>query len=255
LKLGAVDFVTKPFSPPVLLNRVANHLHIDELIKKRTEQLEQRNEQIERLQDSIVFTLANIVESRDKITGGHIERTSRYIKILIEAMLANGVYAKEISKWDLDMAIASARLHDVGKIAVSDLILNKPEKLTPEEFSAMRCHVSEGESIINQMIAKTGDAEFLLHAKLFIGYHHERFDGKGYPRGLSGEDIPLQGRIMAIADVYDALVSERPYKSSVLCEEAEEIIKSESGASFDPKITDVFWEVKDKFREAKLHKG
>jgi len=240
LALGAMDFISKPFSAPVLLNRIANHLHIGELVKKRTERIEQ-------LQNGIVFTFADIVESRDKVTGGHIARTSQYIKILMNAMMNKGVYLEELVDWDLNMAIASARLHDVGKIAVSDLILNKNGKLTSEEFEEMKRHTMEGEKIIDQMIAQTGDALFLRHAKLFAGSHHEKWNGKGYPRNLQKEDIPLQGRIMAIADVYDALVSERPYKPAFTCEQAEEIIQKDSGVAFDPLIVDVFNEIKEEF--------
>lgn len=249
LKLGAVDFVVKPFSPPVLLNRIANHLLIDEIIKKRTEQIEQRKKQIIELQNGIVFTLANIVENRDKITGGHIDRTSKFIRILMEAMMAKGLYLEEMIEWDLDMVVASALLHDVGKIAVSDLILNKPDKLTADEFGKMRCHTTEGETIIDQMIDQTGNAQFLQHAKLFAGSHHERWNGEGYPRGLKGEEIPLQGRIMIIADVYDALTSERPYKPAFSREETEAIILKDSGTYFDPNIIKIFNEVKDKFAE------
>jgi len=240
LSLGAMDFISKPFSAPVLLNRIANHLHIGELVKKRTERIEQ-------LQNGIVFTFADIVESRDKITGGHIARTSQYINVLMNAMIDNGVYLEELMDWDLTMATASAHLHDVGKISISDLILNKQGKLTSEEYDEMKRHTTEGEKMIDQMIAQTGDALFLRHAKLFAGSHHEKWDGKGYPRSLQQEDIPLQGRIMAIADVYDALVSERPYKPAFTCEQAEEIIKKDSGTAFDPHIVDVFSDVKDEF--------
>jgi putative two-component system response regulator len=240
LALGAMDFISKPFSTPVLLNRIANHLHIGELVKKRTERIEQ-------LQNGIVLTFANIVENRDKVTGGHITRTSQYIKVLVNAMITKGVYLEELIDWDLNMAIASARLHDVGKIVVSDLILNKQGKLTYEEFNEIKRHTTEGEKIIEQMIAQTGDALFLHHAKLFASSHHEKWNGKGYPRNLQEEDIPLQGRIMAIADVYDALVSERPYKPAFTRDEAEEIIQKDSGTSFDPLIVDVFNEVKGEF--------
>jgi len=240
LSLGAVDFVSKPFSAPVLLNRIAHHLHISDLVKKRTERIEQ-------LQNGIVFTFANIVESRDKVTGGHITRTSQYIKILIDAMVNKGVYLEELNDWDLNTVIASSQLHDVGKIVVSDLILNKQGKLTFEEYHEIKRHTTEGENLIDQMIAQTGDALFLQHARLFAGSHHERWDGKGYPRGLREEEIPLQGRIMAIADVYDALVSERPYKPAFTCEEAEEIIRKDAGTAFDPLIVDIFNDVKGKF--------
>ena len=239
-QLGVIDFITKPFSGPVLLNRIRTHLNIDDLIRERTSQLQ-------RLQNGIVFVLADMVENRDQVTGGHIERTTTFIRILIEAMIKAGVYAGELKEMDLDLLVSSARLHDVGKIAISDVILNKPAKLTNEEFEIMKSHAAEGERIVEQIISRTDNVDFLRNAKLFAGYHHERWDGKGYPHGLSGADIPLQGRIMAIADVYDALISARPYKKPFTAEEAFTIIKESSGKQFDPQIVNVFCEVRDQF--------
>ena len=243
IELGAVDFITKPFSEPVLLNRIKHHLYIDEIIRERTDHLV-------RLQNSIVFSLAEIVESRDACTGGHIERTTIYIDILINAMLESGVYAEEIRSWDLDSLISSARLHDVGKISISDTILNKQGPLTPEEFQVMQTHCAAGERIIGHMIRRTGEVEFLQKARLFAAYHHERWDGSGYPYKLKGTDIPLQGRIMAIVDVYDALTTARPYKKAMSNEEALSIIVSESDKHFDPKITKVFAGINDKIAAA-----
>jgi putative two-component system response regulator len=246
IELGAVDFVVKPVSAPVLRNRIANHLHISERIKERTRK-------IELLQNGIVSVLANMVESRDEITGGHIERTSMYVKILLEAMLEKGVYAEQTRGWDVDMFVSSARMHDIGKIIVSDLILNKPGKLTDEEFAMMKKHAAAGEQIIDQIAAQTnmvGDP-FLENAKLAAGHHHEKWNGMGYPRGLKGEEISLQGRIMAVADVYDALVSDRPYKKAFSDEEAANIITGDSGKHFDPNIVEVFLTVKDKFTDAR----
>jgi len=242
LALGVVDFISKPFSAPRMLNRIKNHLRIGDLAKKRTERIEQ-------LQKSIVFTFANIVESRDKVSAGHITRISQYIKVLVKAMIARDVYSEELADWDLNTAISAAHLHDVGKIVVSELILNKHGKLTHEEYSEIKRHTTEGEKIIEQMIAQTGDSLFLYHAKLFAGAHHERWDGEGYPRGLQEEEIPLQGRVMALADVYDALVSERPYKPAITCDEAAEIIIKDSGTAFDPLIVEVFNGIKEKFAE------
>jgi len=240
-ELGAVDFITKPFSTPVLLNRIKTHLDIDKIIRDRTMQLS-------RLQNSIISVLANMVENRDKGTGGHIERTSAYIKILIEEMNKMNVYADEIHKWDVDKIISSARMHDLGKISITDIILNKPDKLTADEYETIKTHALEGERIIDEIIAQTGEAEFLRNARLFAGCHHERWDGKGYPHGLKGEEIPLQGRIMAIVDVYDALVSERPYKKAFTDEEAVKLIMQNAGTQYDPLIADVFFKVKDKFK-------
>jgi putative two-component system response regulator len=245
-EMGAVDFITKPFSAPVLINRIKTHLEIDELIRARSAQLN-------RLQNSIVAVLANIVESRDKGTGGHIERTSAYIKILISEMKKRGVYEDVISGWDIEKMISSARMHDLGKISITDLIVNKPGKLTDEEYEIMKTHAFEGERIIDKIIAQTGEGEFLRNARLFAGSHHERWDGRGYPNKLKGEEIPLQGRIMAIVDVYDALVSERSYKKAFTDEEAVKIIMDNSGTHYDPKIAEVFFEVKDLFKEARAH--
>ncbi|MDR2692674.1 MAG: response regulator [Chitinispirillales bacterium] len=248
IKLGAVDFVVKPFSAPVLLNRIANHLHISELIKERTRK-------IELLQNGIVSVLANLVESRDEITGGHIERTSMYVKILLVAMQEQGVYAEQTRGWDVEMFVSAARMHDIGKIIVSDVILNKPGKLTDEEFALMKKHAAAGEQIIDQIAAQTDMAgdPFLENAKLAAGHHHEKWNGTGYPRGLKGEEISLQGRVMAVADVYDALVSDRPYKKAFSDEEAVNIISGDSGKHFDPKIVEVFLTVTDKFKNIRAN--
>jgi putative two-component system response regulator len=192
-----------------------------------------------------------MVESRDKGTGGHIERTSMYIKILITEMKAHGVYTDEIAGWDPEKLISSARMHDLGKIAISDTIVNKPGKLTDEEYESMKSHAMAGERIIEEMISRTGEKDFLYNARLFAGSHHERWDGRGYPRGLKGTEIPLHGRIMAIVDVYDALVSERPYKKALSDEEAVQIIMENSGTQYDPKITEVFFKAKEQFKAVK----
>ena len=239
-ELGAVDFVTKPFSAPVLLNRMKTHLDIDELIRERTTQ-------IERLKNGIVFVLADMVENRDQGTGGHVERTTEYIRILINALMTQGVHADEMRDLNLESMVASARLHDIGKITIPDAILNKPGKLTDEEFQKMKSHCVEGERIIDQIVSRTGSVEFLRNAKMFAACHHERWDGKGYPNGLEGANIPIQGRVMAIVDVYDALVSERPYKKPFTEEEAIKIIMDGAGTQFDPEIANVFSGVSDQF--------
>jgi len=244
-EMGAVDFITKPFSAPVLLNRIKTYLNIDEIIHERTEQLQ-------RLQNGIVSVLADIVESRDKATDGHIERVTTYIRILLETMKQRGVYADEIENWDIEMVILSARLHDIGKIVVSDVVLNKPDKLTSEEYAAIKSHVKEGVKIIEKMVEQTGEADFLQNVKLFAGYHHEHWDGSGYPHGLKGTNIPLQGRIMAIVDTYDALISRRSYKEALAFDEAERIIMENAGKQFDPEIARIFFEVKEQFKKAAM---
>ncbi|MDR0325814.1 MAG: response regulator [Oscillospiraceae bacterium] len=240
-ELGAVDFVTKPFSPPVLLNRIQTHLDIDELIRERTARLW-------KMKTGIISVMAELVESRDNVTGGHVERTTKYVRLLIDTLLERGLHTEIIQSWDIDMVVSSSRLHDIGKIAVSDLILNKPGKLTAEEFEAIKRHTTEGERIIEQMAAETDEEAFFYNARIFAGFHHERWDGGGYPHGTKGEETPLQGRIMAIADVYDALISERPYKKAFPPEEAERIIMESAGKHFDPVIADLFYEMRGQFR-------
>jgi len=239
-ELGAMDFINKPFSPPVLLKRIEIHIETDKLIKKG-------QQSIRKMHNATVHVIANMVERRDQITGGHIERVQAYLKILIDELIRTGIYADEISSWDMDLVMPSAQLHDVGKIIVSDVILNKPAKLTDEEFALIKKHCAEGEAIVDEIINNSEVDGFLSHAKMFAGYHHEKWNGSGYPYGLKGEAIPLQGRIMAIADVYDALVSERPYKKPFSHDEAVEIIKKDSGTHFDPQIVEAFVNVADDF--------
>ncbi|MCL2840557.1 MAG: response regulator [Defluviitaleaceae bacterium] len=247
-QLGVIDFISKPFSAPVLINRIKSHLNIDELIRERTQQLQRKTEELQQLQSGIVYVLADMVENRDKTTGGHIERTATYLSLMLNEMMARGLYDSNIDPSSLDMLISSARLHDVGKITISDVVLNKPGKLTDEEFAIMKSHSAQGALIIDQMIERTGNVEFLHNARQFAGTHHERWDGKGYPNGLAGEDIPILGRIMAVVDVYDALVSVRPYKKGFSHEEAVNIIIEGAGTQFDPSMTKLFFELQDKFK-------
>jgi putative two-component system response regulator len=239
-ELGAVDFISKPFSTPILLKRIESHIETDKLIKDSQKSL--RN-----IQNAMISVISELVENRDKITGGHIERTQQYLQILVDELIRTGTYADQISKWDLSLLLPSAQLHDVGKITISDIILNKPGKLTDEEFMIIKTHAEEGERIINEIIGKTNDDGFLHHAKKFAAYHHEKWNGTGYPRGLSGTDIPLEGRIMAIADVYDALVSARPYKKAFTHERAVEIIVGDSGTHFDPTLVESFKNIAEDF--------
>jgi len=242
-KLGAADFISKPFLTPVLLNRIKTHLQIDSLIRDR-------NRKIEQLHNSIMRVLAHVVEGRDKDTTGHNNRTAAYVKILIKGMEEYGVYTDELRGWNIEKIAFSSQLHDIGKICILDTILNKRDKLSDEEYERMKCHTTEGASIIDRIMNQTGEEEFLSNAKLFAEYHHERWDGKGYPHGLKKTDIPLHGRIMAIVDAYDALVSKRPYKEAYTNEEAVNIILANAGKQFDPKIVKVFLNVQDQLKEA-----
>ena len=239
---GAIDFINKPFSPPVLIKRIETHIEIDKIVK-------QSLHSVLKAYNAIISNIADMVESRDESTGGHIARTQKYLLILVEEMLKNGIYAEEASSWDLDILIPSAQLHDVGKIKISDVILNKPDKYTDEEFELIKRHCVDGELIIEKIINDAEDDRFLIHAKRFAATHHEKWDGTGYPNGLSGENIPLEGRIMAIADVYDALVSERPYKMPFSHERAVKIILDGKGNHFDPTLIDLFEQIQNRFEK------
>jgi len=243
-ELGVVDFIVKPFYTPILLKRIKTHLDIDDLIRERVVQIKQ-------MQNGIVTVLADVVEERDDETGGHNNRISMYIKILIKAMKDRGVYAEELQKWDIDIVSLTARLHDVGKICTLDTILNKPGILDSEEYKQIKFHTTDGAKIIDRMIMQTGEEEFLLNAKLFAEYHHEHWDGSGYPHGLREAEIPLQGRIMAVVDVYDALVSRRSYKEPITTAEAARIIAEGAGKQFDPRIVEIFLEVQEQFKQVK----
>ena len=247
LSLGAIDYITKPFSPPLLRKRIEVHLLVEaqknELINFNNnlkEMVTEKTKTVVELQNAVLKTVADLVERRDDITGGHIERTQHYLKLLLDALKRSGLYEKEVSAWDVDLVTQSAQLHDVGKIAIKDNILLKPGKLTDEEFDQIKEHTVFGEKIIDKIKESTSDQAFLEYAGVLAATHHEKWDGSGYHRGLKGEQIPLLGRLMAIVDVYDALVSERPYKKAFSREEAARIISDGKGTHFDPVLVDVF---------------
>ena len=198
---------------------------------------------------ALLRIVAELIEFRDNGTGTHVERSRRYLGLLIDMVIKKAMYPDETDKWDIQLIGSSARLHDVGKIAVSDGILRKPGKLTEDEFEEIKTHSIFGKKIIDKIGVYLNDENFLRYAKIIAETHHEKWDGNGYPHGLKGEEIPLEGRLMAIADVYDALVSERPYRKSLTHEEAVGIIKSNRGTHFDPAIVDVFLEIADRFEE------
>ncbi len=197
-------------------------------------------ETISRMQEHIISGLANLIENRDLETGEHVTRTSEFVRALAEFARADGVYRSRLNDRAISLMYRAAPLHDVGKIVVPDDILKKPGRLTEEEFAQMKRHASEGGRIVREVLGSVADSEYLSIAEEIAACHHERWDGKGYPAGLAGEDIPLCARIMAIADVFDALVSERCYKKAMPPEEALKIIREESGTHFDPSLVHVF---------------
>ena len=258
LSLGAIDYIIKPFSPPLLKKRIEVHLLVESQRKQLKNfnnnlqiMVEEKTKTVVELKNAFLKTIAEMVEWRDGSTGEHIGRTEFYMRILINEVEKHENYKNEVMTWDKELVLQSAQLHDVGKIAIKDKILQKADKLTKEEFNEIKMHVKFGETVIEQIKKYTAERAFLDQAKILIATHHEKWDGNGYPRGLKGDDIPLQGRLMAIADVYDALTSDRPYKKAFSHEEAVEIIVNDKGRHFDPDLVEIFLNISNKFLEAK----
>ena len=202
-------------------------------VQKKTQELAQ-------MQNALIIVLADIVESRDENTGAHVRKTARYTEIILNSLRKKGYYNDELTDQFISDVVHSAPLHDVGKIQVPDAILNKPGKLTDEEFEIMKKHTTAGHNIISQAISLVPNSGYLAEARNLAAYHHEKWDGTGYPYGLSGEDIPLSARVMAVADVFDALVSKRSYKEPFTFDEAMKIIREGSGKHFDPLVVEAF---------------
>lgn len=261
LQLGAVDYVTKPVAPPILLARVQTHLrlreasdwlrdqnlHLETLVKRRTRDLEARTMELQHSQDLTIVALGSIAETRDNETGNHIFRTSAYVEIMARR-LAGRSSALAAREWE--MIWKSAPLHDLGKVGIPDSILLKPGKLTSEEFEVMKRHTVLGRDAIRAAeIRVKSDGSFLRIASEIAYGHHERWNGGGYPQGIAGEAIPLSARLMALADVYDALVGKRVYKPAMSHANAVEIIREGRGSQFDPQVIDVFLETLDAFED------
>jgi len=206
-----------------------------------------RTAEVFHLQTAVLDTVADMVEFRDQLTGGHNQRTKRYLQILTEELIRTETYKDEVSGWNINFLLSSAQLHDVGKIAIPDSILNKPGKLSEVEYDVMQTHVAVGVDALERIMSNTNEHAFLRHAVAIAGTHHEKWDGSGYPAKLKGNNIPLEGRLMAIADVYDALISVRPYKKALTHSETCEIIEKGAGTHFDPVLIETFRRVKDKF--------
>ena len=204
-------------------------------------------EQISRMQTQIITGLASLIENRDEDTGEHVARTSTYVKTLAEKAREDGVYEDELDDHFIDLLYRAAPMHDVGKIVVPDHVLKKPGRLTDEEFAQMKMHASAGGRVIHEILEGITDEEYMQFASDIATYHHERWDGQGYPEGLAGDEIPLSARIMAVADVYDALISERCYKKAMPIDQALNIIREESGTHFDPQLAKVFLNHSDLF--------
>lgn len=254
LELGAVDYIRKPFEPVVVKARVRNHLALKHYEQGLEALVQARTAELAMTQQVTIEALATLAEYRDSETGGHIKRTQEYVRALARKLAEDGPYRDLLDAATIDLLYRCAPLHDIGKVAVRDVILLKPGKLSPEEFEEMKQHVIYGSKAL--AVAGGGDdrSSFLSLARDLILGHHERWDGKGYPHGLVGAAIPFPGRLMAIADVYDALISRRVYKPPFPHEEAVGIIVEGRGTAFDPVIVDAFVAVADEFRQiARIH--
>ncbi|WP_288326538.1 HD-GYP domain-containing protein [uncultured Clostridium sp.] len=249
LKLGAVDFIFKPFIPEIMISRINTQLELASYRNELESLVSEKTATIENLQDTMVIGLAELVECRDGETGGHINRTAKYLQILVEAVCMNKLYTDILTDEYINNMIRSAPLHDIGKIGISDNILLKNGTFDDNEREYMKQHTILGGRALQKLIDATDGESFLYIAKDMALSHHEKWNGTGYPYGLSGTNIPLSARIMAIADIYDALTSKRPYKQALSHSKATEIIIESSGTHFDPNIVGVFKSIHPKFEQ------
>lgn len=246
---GAVDYIYKPYIKKIFLGRIVRMFELEEYRKNLEEVLKTKTRLIEHMQNKIILSFANIIENRDDSTGQHVKRTSEFVKAIVYAMKEKGYYADILTKQYIDNIYQSAPLHDIGKVAISDTILCKPGRLTAEEFEIMKTHTTEGGRILNETLTGIEGENYLVMARDMAMYHHEKWNGTGYPKGLSGKDIPLCARIMAVADVFDALISKRCYKESMPIEKAFEIIEESKGIHFEPCIVEAFLSIKYQITE------
>jgi len=239
-ELGAVDYVLKPISANVVRSRVSLHIELQAHRLELEDMVYKKTEQLSKTQDSILEMLANVTAIRDNETGAHIKRTTGYVELLVNNLIKVKHEDYVIRSEFAENLIKSAKLHDIGKVAIPDSTLLKPSKLTDFEFDLIKKHTVFGAHILDQAINELGDDSYFLYvARQLIISHHEKWNGKGYPFGLAGAEIPLAGRIMAVADVYDALVSERPYKAPLSHDEAFNIILKDAGTHFDPVLLEL----------------
>lgn len=274
LKLGAVDYITKPIRPAIVLARVLTQLEnkqARDLLKNRNTwlaaEVDRRMHDNDLIQNASLHSLAVLAETRDPDTGNHLNRTQSYVALLVEALGHHPDYADQLTGEKAKSIVRAAPLHDIGKVGIPDQILNKPGKLTPEEFAIIQNHSRIGGEAIDIAISRVMDADhsplagdrsglgFLVTAGMIARWHHERWDSTGYPDQLAGEAIPLPARIMALADVYDALISSRIYKPALLHTEAVAIIRTGRGTHFDPGLVDVFDGLHERFEEIAMRFG
>jgi putative two-component system response regulator len=257
LELGAADFITKPVNPPIVMARVATQLHVKaaaDFLKDQNSYLEtevgKRTRELAAIQDVTILAMASLAETRDNDTGNHIRRTQHYVKLLADHLQSHPRFASFLTDHTIGMLFKSAPLHDIGKVGIPDRILLKPGRFEPHEFEIMKTHCKLGRDAIQHAEDQLGlEVEFLKYAKEIAYSHQEKWDGSGYPEGLAGDAIPISARLMAVADVYDALISRRVYKEGMPHEKAVAIITEGRGSHFDPDIVDAFLVLSDAFQQ------
>lgn len=257
LALGAVDYLTKPIKPAIVLARIKTHLQLRAaalFLADRNRYLEEevhrRTLEVQAIQDVTILAMASLAETRDNETGNHIRRTQHYVKVLAEALSRQPAYAHRLDEKTIGLLFKSAPLHDIGKVGIPDAVLLKPGPFDSDEMTIMKTHTRLGLEAIEHAERQLGmEVDFLRHAKEIAYSHQEKWDGSGYPEGLSGEAIPLSARLMALADVYDALISRRVYKPPFSHEQAKEIICNGRGSHFDPAVVDAFLAQEERFIE------
>ncbi len=260
LEMGAVDFITKPVNPPTLLARVSTQLQVKaaaDFLRDKNDYLEtevqRRGRELAAIQDVTILAMASLAETRDNDTGNHIRRTQHYMRLLANALCTHPRFRSFLDERTIDILFKSAPLHDIGKVGIPDRILLKPGRFEPHEFEIMKTHCKLGRDAIQHAEDQLGlEVEFLHYAKEIAYSHQEKWDGSGYPEGLAGDAIPISARLMAVADVYDALISRRVYKEGMPHEKAVTIIVEGRDSHFDPDIVDAFLVVAEQFRDVAL---
>ena len=256
LKLGAVDYVTKPISPPVVLARVETHLKLKasaDFLRSKADfleaEVERRIREVLAIQDVTILSMASLAETRDSDTGNHIRRTQRYVRELARQLMTFPRFSAYLDDAKVNLLYKSAPLHDIGKVGIPDRILLKPARFEPQEFEIMKRHTLLGREAIEHAEQSLGmPVEFLALAKEIAFSHHEKWDGTGYPEGRSGDDIPIPARLMAVADVYDALISRRIYKEGMSHADACRLIVEGAGVHFDPDVVQAFTSLAEAFQ-------
>jgi len=257
LELGAVDYITKPISPSILMARVRTQLMLKasaDFLRDQNafleSQVERRTREVSAIQDVTILAMASLAETRDSDTGNHILRTQQYVRALAQHLRDHPRFSQFLTDYNMLMLFKSAPLHDIGKVGIPDRILLKPGRLTPEEFEIMKTHTTLGRDAIDHAERALGtNVEFLRLAKEIAYSHQEKWDGSGYPQGLAGDAIPVSARLMAVADVYDALISRRVYKEPMPHAQAVDIIRAGSGSHFDPDMVQAFLVIQDTFQD------